>query len=398
MLLGCMLGAAIGPRGNDGHLVTLLAFAWPFVLALAIAWLAYWRASRRRVHVDVLCGALRIDGMTVRPKGHLRRGAVTALDDGRARVDLLGRLVPRVRLEVRDIGAARELLGALGLDRRPGTSLFRVRTLRSYFNFLVLGVVFFAVPLAVVACSVSVTLGAIALACAVVAPMMNHALARRDLTVGSDGIDVVSPHRRAFVPHARIRRVDRVWPEGHEAGSRRRGEIVSWGFEMELDDGRVLRFDTRPARSPGDVWKTDPVFEAALQAWSTWKSEAAESPVHASALLARGERSTRAWIAALRELATDGAGGYRVAALDERALFAVLSDAGASRETRAAAAIALGAREDHAPRLRVAAEALADPVVRRVAVASAARAAEEELETELDEASFAPAPAARRAR
>ena len=74
-------------------------------------------------------------------------------------------------------------------------------------------------------------------------------------------------------------------------------------------------------------------------------------------------------------------------ALDKRALFAILGDATAPRELRAGAAVAIGVREEHASRLRIAADDVADPIVRRVAVASADGDAENAalLEAELDE-------------
>jgi hypothetical protein len=205
--------------------------------------------------------------------------------------------------------------------------------------------------------------------------------------VGSDGLDLRSPLKHTLIPHARIRAIARIWPDGHERGSKHEGKVVSWGFEVLVDDGSRHRIDTRRERFPAGVWKTDPVFASAVGAWSAWQTGAATAVPHVSALLARGSRSTRAWIASLRDLSTDGARGYRTAALDEHALFAVLGDAAAPRELRAGAAVAIANRQAHAPRLRLAADDVADPVVRRVAVACTDtdpdRAAL--LEAELDE-------------
>ena len=73
--------------------------------------------------------------------------------------------------------------------------------------------------------------------------------------------------------------------------------------------------------------------------------------------------------------------------------FSTLTDAAAPRELRAAAAVVLGANEEHAPRLRAVPDGLAEPVVRRIATSEdAAR-----LEADLDEAwPLAPAASARR--
>jgi hypothetical protein len=381
--------SCISPPTREGLLASLVGFGWPVALALLAGWIGYSRPWRRDVLVELAGGALRIDGRTRRAAGTLRRGDATVLDDSRVRIDLRAWHCTRLRLEVRDIAIARELLAALGLDRRTGTSQFRVRRLRPYENLLLLTLFFLTVPLAIALSIVSGWLGLAVFALAVLSPFVIRALTRIQLTVGSDGLDLCSPLSRAFIPHARVRAITRVWPAGHERGSTHDGEVVSWGFEVELDDGCKHRLDTRPERFPAGVWKTDHVFASAFGAWSAWQTGAASALVpHASALLARGGKSTRDWIAGLRELATDGASGYRVAALDERALFAILGDAGAPRELRAGAAVAIGVRQEHGPRLRIAADDVADPVIRRVAVACAEadpdRAAL--LEDELDEA------------
>ena len=380
--------SAYSPPTRDSVLALLVGLGWPVALALLAGWVGYWRPWRSDVVVDIAAGALRIDGRTRRSAGTLRRGDATVLDDSRVRIDLRAWHRTRVRLEVKDIAIARELLGALGLDRRTGTSQFRVRRLRPYENLLLLTLLFLTVPLAIALSIVSGWLGLAVFVAAVLSPFAVRALARIRLTVGSDGLDLRSPLKHVFIPHARIRAITRVWPDGHERGSTHDGEVVSWGFEVELDDRSKHRFDTRPERFPAGVWKTDHVFASAFGAWSAWQTGAAPAVPHASALLARGSKSTREWIASLRELSTDGAGGYRVAALDEHALFAILADAAAPRELRAGAAVAIGIRHEHAPRLRIAADDVADPVVRRVAVACAETDPERAavLEAELDEA------------
>lgn len=352
-------------------LAPVMVFGWPVALALSVGWLGYWRPRRDEVVVEVGAGGLIVDGRTRRRAGALARGDATVLDDGGVRLVLRGWPRPSVRLIVQDIALAREVLASLGLDRRAGTSQFRIRRLRPYENLLLLMLLFLGFPAVIALCIVSGTLGLVGLIGAVLSALAIRALARVELTVGSDGLHLRSPLRRAFIPHGRIRSLERIWPAGSENGSTHDGEVVSWGFELVLVDGTKHRLDTRPERFPAGVWKTDHVFASAFAAWSTSQTEDAVAVPHASALLARGSRSTREWIASLRELATDGASGYRVAALDARALFAILADAGASRELRAAAATALGGHQEHAPRLRIAADDVADLVVRRVAMASA---------------------------
>lgn len=380
--------SAYSPPTRDSVLALLVGLGWPVALALSAGWAGYWRPWRSNVVVEVAMGALRIDGRTRREAGTLRRGDATVLDDSHVRVGLRAWGRTTVRLEVKDIAVARQLLGALGLDRRTGTSQFRIRRLRPYENLLVLTLLFLMVPLAIGLSIVSGWLGLAAFVAAVLSPFVVRALARIRLTVGSDGLDLRSPMNHVFVPHARIRAITRIWPSGHESGSTRDGEVVSWGFEAELDDGSKHRFDTRAERFHAGVWKTDPVYASAFGAWSAGQSGAAPAVPHASALLARGSKSTREWIASLRELSSDGSRGYRVAALDEHALFAIFADAAAPRELRAGAAVAIAIRDEHAPRLRIAADDVADPVVRRVAVACAGTGPGRTalLEAELDEA------------
>ena len=380
--------SAYWPPTGESVLALLVGLGWPVALALWAGWIGFARPWRSDVIVELAAGALRIDGRTRRAAGTLERGDATVLDDSRVRIDLRAWHRTRVRLEVADIASARQLLGALDLNRRTGTSQFRIRRLRPYENLLMLTLLFLAVPLEIALSLVNGWLGLAALVAAVLSPFVVRALARIELTVGSDGLDLRSPLKHVFIPHARIRSITQIWPDGHERGSTHDGEVVSWGFEVELDDGSKHRLDTRPERFPAGVWKTDHVYASAFGAWSAWQTGAAPAVPHASALLARGSKSTREWIASLRELASDGASGYRVAALDEHALFAILADAAAPRELRAGAAVAIGIRQEHAPRLRIAADDVADPVVRRVAVACAETDPERAslLEAELDEA------------
>ena len=103
--------------------------------------------------------------------------------------------------------------------------------------------------------------------------------------------------------------------------------------------------------------------------------------------LARGSRSIAEWRAWLRTAAT-ASGGFRDATLPVESLEALLADPGASTEERIGAAIALRESGVLGPanvqnRIRVAAEATANPHVRVALLA----AAEDEIdETVLDKA------------
>ncbi len=354
----------------------VIAFGWPFVIALVAAWAGYWRATRTDVEVEVKDGVLHVDR---EPRGgrKLAQGEALVLGAACVRVELRGPLRRQVRLEVRKAASARALLAALGLDRRVGTSQFRVRRERSYAGILTLGG-FMCFPASMVLANFNGWLGLAFAISAVTGLSLDWQRMKVVLTVGQDGLDLRSPFRRCFVGHREIENV-------------LRNEI---GFEIILARGPSLLIDTRTERAGAEGSTTDPSFDAVHAAWTGWTNDVAGARSGAATLLARGDRSARDWVASLRGLAAAGGSGYRVAALDEQALFAVLVDPAASRELRVAAAVVLGAKEEHAPRLRVVADEVADPLVRRVAVASLDDADADALAEELEEASaqegFAP--------
>ncbi len=107
---------------------------------------------------------------------------------------------------------------------------------------------------------------------------------------------------------------------------------------------------------------------------------------HEEALLARGGRSVAEWLAAMRALGMQDAGGYRLAAIPRERLWEILEDPTSDSSARAGAAIALDAKADDldtrarlaavaartaAPSLRVAIEALGqrEPAEERVRLA-----------------------------
>jgi hypothetical protein len=380
--LGALLALAAVPFTNhaeQGTPLSIAAYAGQAFFVTLACWLGFYRARRRDVTYGVREGVLVIDGAVSRVR--FRRGEAAAMPDGRARVDL--RAWPqRVRLEVEDMQTARDLLAELGLDRRAGTSRFVVKTFARWrgaetvalglaLGFL--GLVFAAMMGLFGAAIVAAALGVFG------AATISSALKRNvELTIGADGIEVASRHERRFAPHASIRSIERIDERGERWSERDRR--VSPGFAVTLDDGTRWVFDTRAARFAANVWATDPIFEAVREA-----RDAARPGAHrATASLERGDRTSRAWIDALRALAKHERVDYRVPALDARALFDVLADPSASREHRAAAAIALAANEEHAPKLRVAADDVADAIVRRVAVAATAHD-EAELEKAIEE-------------
>ena len=364
------IGMSVAPATAPDLALAIVAFGWPFVIALIAAWAGYWRGTRRDVGVQVKDGALHVDRTPVRGTGKLARGQALVLTDACVRVELGGPLRLQVRLEVRKAASARALLAALGLDRRIGTSQFRVRRERSYGGLATLAG-FVCFPASMGLASVNGWLGLGFAITAITGLVLDWLRTKVVLTVGQDGLDLRSPFSRRFVAHREIANV-------------LRNDV---GFEVVLARGPSLRIDTRSERAGAAGSRTDPSFDAVLGAWGAWTNDVAGVRPAAATLLARGDRSTRDWIASLRGLAAAGGSGYRVAAIDDQALFGVLVDPGASRELRVAAAVVLGAKEDHAPRLRVVADDVADPLVRRVAVAALDDADADALAEELEEAS-----------
>ncbi len=371
------IGMAVAPGAAPDLALATVAFGWPFVIALIAAWAACWRAARTEVLVEVVDGALRIDRQQRAAPQVLTRGEAVVLTNACIRVELRGAYRQQVRLEVRKAASARALLAALGLDRRIGTSQFRVRRERGYAGLLTLGG-FMAFPASMVLVAVDGWLG-LTFALAVVSGLVLDWLRMKVvLTIGHDGLDLRSPFGRRFIAHREIRSV-------------LRSDV---GFEVQLASGELQRIDTRSERAGAAGSTTDPSYDAAQAAWAAWTNDAQGARPAAAMLLARGDRSASEWIASLRGLAAAGGSGYRVAAVDEQALFAVLVDPGAARELRVAAALVLGAKEEHAPRLRVVADDVADPLVRRIAVASLDDEEANALAAELEEAAtqegFAP--------
>ncbi|MBX3192313.1 MAG: hypothetical protein KF819_35310 [Labilithrix sp.] len=349
----------------------------------ACAWLGYHAPRRREITIRVDRRGLSAqrrgrDLGLLRDRASLRRGGAVAMPDGRYRVDLHTRVGPRLRLEVEGQREARELLAALGLDRREGTSRFHLRWHPPVQGFAVVGAVVVGVfALMLVGLGPLWVIGG--LVAAGLMPLVDRVLFRVDLTVGIDGLEILrGSGARRFVPHARIVRVEEIGaPQGWPGA-----EIVSPGFRVVLDDGAILAFDTRDERFRTGVWKTDPIFEGTRDAWTRARASSAQA---SAVTLLRGDRSTREWVLALREIGSrDAQIGYRVSAIDERTLFDVVTDAQASSELRVAAAVALGAQAEHAPKLRVMADDLAEPMVRRIAIRAATASSDADLEEEID--------------
>jgi hypothetical protein len=188
------------------------------------------------------------------------------------------------------------------------------------------------------------------------------------LVIGADGVVVRGRFRDRFVPHARIAAV----------------EVAAQRIELRLDDGSTVRAKARHLTQEEQV-ELSTRLEDARRAFRAGAADQA-----ALARLDRRGRAPAAWRDALRALLVD-ASGYREGSLSREDLLRVVESPAAPVERRIGAAVALsadGAPEDRA-RIRVAAEACANPRV-RVALAQAASG-------EVEEAALEEAIAAERA-
>lgn len=357
---------------------TLGFMAVTVALLPLVGWHSYYSARRtpiriRETHEGLVVASER--GARLFARGSFRRGTSFEALGGQHTVELR-RLGRAVRIEVARPELARLVLSAVGADRREGTTRFSVARIARgpgiatgigaallFSTSLFLGLPGAAILLLWFVAALLIVLGVLS--------------KRTTLTIGADGVELKPLlGQRRFIPHDRIELVSTLAPPS--------GELVSHGFEItEKNDGEIIRIDTRAERFRGGIWSTDPVRDAVARAWSSAHQRAsATAMVHQ---LASADTSTKDWIARLRALGTGHQhADYRAPAMDERALFDVVTDANAEAELRAAAAVALGANPEHAPRLRVMADDIADDRIRRVALAAVEPEAGDRLEEELE--------------
>lgn len=68
------IGMSVAPGTAPDLALAIVAFGWPFVIALVAAWAGYWRATRTNVEVEVKDGVLHVDRGPVRGGRKLARG------------------------------------------------------------------------------------------------------------------------------------------------------------------------------------------------------------------------------------------------------------------------------------------------------------------------------------
>jgi hypothetical protein len=156
---------------------------------------------------------------------------------------------------------------------------------------------------------------------------------------------------------------------------------------VELRSGEMIRLVARDA--PNDETQrgaeSRALYAHMAAAHQRSLSAARDAEVDVRALVARGARSPREWLAGLDGLMRGGAVHYRVAAVAPEMLVEVARDPNGVAEARIGAAAALVRCGDPAQRVavRVAADACADPAVRAAMIELADAVTDESFESAL---------------
>jgi hypothetical protein len=146
--------------------------------------------------------------------------------------------------------------------------------------------------------------------------------------------------------------------------------------EMKLRGGRTLRLRPSSKKSADRAQLAKTIVRRIEEARSTFAQGRPDEG--AAALLAPGGRELGQWVQEMRALT--GTPRYRETAMDEERLLRVVEDASAQAVTRVGAALALSALgEMPKARVRVAADACVDPVL-KAALVRVATGTEEEFE------------------
>lgn len=367
VIIGCL-------DATVGHVLERL------VVASAV-WLGIWAVvpvrTERRLSIAVDRRGLYGDGTPLCLREDVRAGLVVPSSGRKAMVRLLRtELRSPIELEVCDETMARGLLRALGVDERSSVASFDIPS--PVFASFAGRVIVFITAAALLGPAIVLALGEIHVVVAAVlaltffvAACLAWMLTKMTITVGVDGLAVVRPLRRDFIPWGSVDTVG-VWDDS---------DGIPWQWlELHLLNGRLLRFPLN-ARAEQDG-RGVAILDRIRRAMTTHRTAATEREAIS---LRSGTESEREWFERLR--ATTNPRGYRFAPVAADELWCVVENPLADAEVRVGAAVALLPLLDEAgrARMRVAAEATALPQVRVVLSAVAREAGEEELTAALGE-------------
>lgn len=177
--------------------------------------------------------------------------------------------------------------------------------------------------------------------------------------VGADGVLVRWFGTRRFIPAAKI-----AYSERYESGFGRNRHV---GVRIHLDGGDAYSVVVGGAR-----WAEDDA-EALAERIDEVVTAHRKSVVASAEALTRRGRPVREWIRALRSIGVGAEANFRRAELDRELLWQVYESPTTTPDERAAAAVALAAQAtpETSQRIRVTAEALAEPTLRAAITAAA---------------------------
>lgn len=310
------------------------------------------RVGDARVPLDQITRALYV------PDGVARQPLV--------RVERKGR--PALELLVHDEGEGRRVLAALGRDASQTRVSFRAWSpiITSRLRFLIAPVMIVAGVLS--ALLMGTTHGAgppLPMFAAIIITGLVFGVPSR-VEVGADGVLVRWFGTKRFIPASEIRFASRF--EGGFGRNRHVGVRLHL-VPRDADDDVFTR--TRDIVLGNSRWDDDDA--SALAARIDEVIEAHKRRETASAAsLARAGRPMREWIRALRAIGAGAEANFRRAEIDREALWRVYELPSSTPEERAAAAVALStqATPETAQRIRVTADALADPSLREATTAA----------------------------
>jgi hypothetical protein len=351
-------------------------FGVPHTIVLGgVATLYAWRKNFSPVMQPVDTRAdwtgVRLGGALV-ARSKIRAGFIKPTA-GAPRVLLQRTFGPSIELEVSRGEDGRALLMALGLDVSQTVANFRtpsrVLTARWFAPLLLggfAGIVALSMALRGPAAFVGFFLAVAWMMCFVALTAIPSRL-----RVGADGVDIRWLHTRRFLAHGDIVgvvRFEKGWGNSKLEGLRvtlRSGEEVQIPIRRgQFDDDQLAIIGERILEGKEALERGDIAVDAAL--------------------LERGDRPLRDWVASLRAIGTEANATLRTAPVPRDRLMHIVEDPKQAPAARAAAAVALGGALDAEGRvrLRLAAEATAAPKL-RVAIE---RVANGEKDAEIEEA------------
>jgi hypothetical protein len=327
------------------------------VLGVLAGWIFLsMRAKRSKTHVTparlrVTADALEIEGRPPLRKSDILSAYLQPRTQELPIVRVRGRYwASSVDLGMKNQAQGKRLLESLGQDPSHAVARFRVRagfenkTLRGLVSGLTamgwLGMNMTHAFSRSSAMSAAYTTFFILVAAAMLSTFMPTTV-----TIGSDGVLVQKVLGSRFIPFAEVESI----------GTSMRSPHV---IVLYLRDGKTIDLRTRANDRKVDVNDEARAIRVRLdEALAGFRLR--DGGTEAIAWLARGARSTREWLGALRALSGDA--GYRNAAILPEQLWRIVEDPGAEPSARAGAVVALGQALDAEGKERV----------RRVALASA---------------------------